>query len=354
MSIRLALLVSVLLIIVTPLHAAPKAKPVVVVLATGGTIAGAAPSATQTVGYKAAVVTVDNLLAAVPSLKDLADVRGEQIFQIASENITPEQWRILALRVNSLLADKDVSGVVITHGTDTMEETAYFLNLVIKSEKPVVLVGSMRPSTAISADGPLNLYNAVAVAAAPESSGKGVFVVLNDTINPAREVTKGSTFSVQTFHTPDLGALGYVQSGRPLFYRQPLRRHTVSTPFNAESAKAMPKILILYGYAGSDGEMVEAAVKTGAAGIVYAGTGNGSLSDQAKKALAAARKKGVQVVRSSRTGSGMVARNGEVNDDEFGFIAADNLTPQKARVLLMLGLAVTTDTGRLQEFFQRY
>lgn len=349
----LGISISLLCMLVVPSHAGPP-KPVVVVLATGGTIAGAAPSATQTVGYKAAVITVDHLLAAVPNMKDLAEIRGEQVFQVASENMTPQHWLLLARHVNQLLADKEVSGIVITHGTDTLEETAYFLNLVIKSEKPVVLVGSMRPSTALSADGPLNLYDTVAVAASPASKGKGVLVVLNDTINAAREVTKTSTFSLQTFHTHDLGALGYVQSGTAFFYRQPVRLHTLATGFDVTGIKQLPKVVILYGYAGSDGEMVEAALRAGVTGIVYAGTGNGSLSDSAKQALAAARAKGVQVVRSSRTGSGMVARNGEVDDDRFDFIVADNLSPQKARVLLMLGLTVTRDTKRLQQFFEQY
>ncbi len=352
--IRILLLLTLLLLPGLVLAAPQPLKPHVTVLATGGTIAGAAPSSTQTVGYKAAVVTVDHLLIAVPGLKELAEITGEQLFQIDSKNMTPEHWLPLARRVNVLLADKKVSGVVITHGTDTLEETAWFLNLVVKSDKPVVLVGSMRPSTALSADGPLNLYDAVAVAASPASRGKGVLVVLNDTINAAREVTKTSTFSLQTFHTPDLGALGYVQSGRPLFYRQPLRLHTTATPFDVNSLKQLPKVALLYGYAGADGESIEAAVKAGARGIVYAGAGNGSLSDKAQQALFEARKKGVLVVRSSRTGSGMVARNGEVDDDALGFVVADNLSPQKARVLLMLGLSVTDDTDRLQQFFTAF
>lgn len=330
------------------------AKPRIAVLATGGTIAGAAPSAIQTVGYKAAVVTVDRLLAAVPALTQLVEIKGEQLFQIAGENMTPEHWLKLADRVNILISSPDIDGVVITHGTDTLEETAYFLNLTVKTDKPVVLVGSMRPSTALSADGPLNLYNAAAVAADPASRGKGVLVVLNDTISGAREAAKSSTFSLQTFQSPDMGALGYVQSGRALFYRQSLRRHTKDSVFNAAKLNHLPGVVILYGYAGSEPALVDASVQAGFKGIVYAATGNGSLSDSVKAALHQARKKGVQVVRSSRTGSGPVARNGEVDDDKLGFVASDTLSPQKARILLMLGLTVTSDTKRLQEFFSTY
>lgn len=352
--VRCMILLTLLLLPGYALSAEQQTKPRIVVLATGGTIAGVAASETQTVGYKAAALPVASLLAAVPELSRLADLRSEQVAQLDSKNMHAGIWLQLAERINHLLSGPDVDGIVITHGTDTLEETAYFLNLVVKSVKPVVLVGSMRPSTALGADGPMNIYNAVAVAASPVSRGKGVLVVLNDTINGAREVTKVNTFSLQTFQTPDLGALGYVQSGNVIFYRQPLRLHTVATPFDAAVMKNPPKVLILYGYAGSDGDMVEAAVKAGVVGIVYAGAGNGSIPDSAAKALAEARKKGVLVVRSSRTGSGMVARNGDQNDDLNDFIVADNLTPQKARVLLMLGRGVSSDTKRLQQLFDTF
>ena len=210
-----------LYLFITVQLSAAETKPVIAVLATGGTIAGSGATETTTIGYRAAVFTVDHLLAAVPSLKNPGDVRGEQLFQIASENITPDHWLKMARRVNALLSDKNISGVVITHGTDTLEETAYFLHLTVKSDKPVVLVGSMRPATAISADGPINLYNAVALAASPAARGKGVLVTLNDRSSSAREVTKPNTFTADTFRTPDIGDLGYMQLGRPFFYRLP-------------------------------------------------------------------------------------------------------------------------------------
>src|SRR5215831_13087001 len=187
----------------------------VTILATGGTIAGTGATSTTTVGYTAAKIGVEALIDAVPELKKVANVKGEQVFQIASENMNNEYWLKLAKRVNELLAQDDVDGIVITHGTDTIEETAYFLNLVVKSRKPVVMVGSMRPSTAISADGPINLYNAVTLAASPEAAGKGVLVVLNDQINGARDVTKTNTTNADTFRNWELGFMGYMLDNAP-------------------------------------------------------------------------------------------------------------------------------------------
>lgn len=328
--------------------------PRVKILATGGTIAGTGSSSTKTVGYKAAVLPVDNLIQAVPELAKVATVTGEQVVQIASENMTNEVWLKLASRVNALLATDDVDGIVITHGTDTLEETAYFLNLVVRSDKPVVLVGSMRPATALSADGPLNLYNAVIVAGSPAARGKGVLVSLNETVNAAREVTKTNTSAVETFRSPDLGILGYVQDGKAVFYRQPTRRHTARSVFDVAALKELPRVEIVYAYANVNRVMLDAAVAAGARGIVHAGTGNGSLADPVKAGLSEAQKKGILIVRSSRVGSGTVARNGEANDDQLHFVASDTLNPQKARVLLMLALTRTTDPIAVQSLFYEY
>jgi L-asparaginase len=328
--------------------------PQVVVLATGGTIAGTGQTSTTTVGYTAATVGVEALLKAVPEINQIAQVRGEQILQIASENMTNTHWLLLAKRVNTLLAANDVDGIVITHGTDTIEETAYFLNLVVKSSKPVVLVGAMRPSTALSADGPLNLYNGVALAGSREAIGKGVLVCFNDVIQGAREVTKASTMLTDAFLTPDLGALGYVLAGSPRFYRQSTRKHTEASEFDVSQLQELPRVEIVYGYANSSRVMLDAAVAAGAAGIVYAGTGNGSLSNEVKQGLIDAQKQGVVIVRSSRTGSGIIARNGEAKDDELNFVASDNLNPQKARVLLTLALTKTKQPKAIQELFYTY
>lgn len=328
--------------------------PNVVILATGGTIAGTGATSTTTAGYQAATLPVESLLSAVPELKNIANVTGEQVLQIASENMTNEGLLKIAKRVNQILAQPDVNGVVITHGTDTLEETAYFLNLVTKSQKPVVVVGAMRPATALSADGPLNLYNAVAIARSPEAAGKGVFVSLNDQISGAREVTKTNTTSLNTFQAPDIGYLGYVELGKPYFYRMPLRKHTVATPFEVSALTALPQVDIIYGYGNNSPALLNAAIADGAKGIVYAGVGDGSISVQLEPSAIAASKKGIAIVRSSRTGAGRVVRNGEEKDDENGFIVADNLTPQKARLLLMLGLTITSDPQKLQEMFYIY
>ncbi len=329
-------------------------KPNVVILATGGTIAGAGVSSTTTVGYTAAVTAVDKLISNVPELTKIANVRGEQVFQIASESITMENWLTLAKRVNQLLSQDNVDGIVITHGTDTLEETAYFLDLVVKSEKPVVLVGSMRPGTAMSADGPLNLYRAVILAGTKEAAGSGVMVMLNDTIHSGREVTKTITDRVDTFQSPISGALGIFTGDKPVFYRQSLRKNTVATEFDVTNLTSLPRVDIVYHYAGNAGTMIDAAVNAGAKGIVHAGTGNGSIGKAEYPAVENALKNGVVIVRSARVGSGIIARNGEANDDKYGFIASDNLNPQKARILLMLALTKTTNVNEIQQMFWKY
>lgn len=335
--------------------AAPTAKlPNIKILATGGTIAGAGVTSTQTVGYKAAVTPVDALINNVPELKKIANVSGEQISQIASENMTNEIWLKLAKRVNELLSSDDVDGIVITHGTDTLEETAYFLNLVVKSKKPVVLVGAMRPGTSMSADGPMNLYRAVVLAGSKEAIGKGVLVMLNDQISSARDVTKTNTSNLDTFRAPELGFLGYIQNETVSFYRQPTRKHTVDTEFDVMNLTELPRVDIVYGYANNTRVMLDAAVAAGAKGIVHAGTGNGSINVNVKPAIEDALKKGVVIVRSSRVGNGIVTRNGEFDDDKYNTVASDTLNPQKARVLLMLALTKTTDPKEIQRMFWEY
>jgi L-asparaginase/glutamin-(asparagin-)ase len=328
--------------------------PNVAILATGGTIAGTGATSTTTVGYTAATVGVQALIQAVPEMTKIANVSGEQVFQIASENMGNEHWLALAKRVNTLLAQSNVDGIVITHGTDTLEETAYFLNLVVKSKKPVVLVGSMRPSTAMSADGPANLYNAVLLAGSPDAAGRGVLVALNDQINGARDVTKTNTTSLDTFKTPELGVLGAIVGGKPFFYRASTRKHTVETEFDVMNLSALPQVEIAYAHANVGPVAIEALVAAGAKGLVHAGVGDGSLPAKVRPALSGARKKGVIVVRSSRVGQGIVARNGEANDDELDFVAGDNLSPQKARILLMLALTRTTNTRDIQKMFYTY
>jgi L-asparaginase len=332
--------------------AAP-ALPNVVVLATGGTIAGAAATDVQA-AYTSGQVGVDQLLAAVPQAKKLANLRGEQISNIGSQDMNDEVWLKLARRVNELVAMPDVDGIVITHGTDTIEETAYFLNLVVKSRKPVVLTAAMRPSTALSADGPLNFYNAVAVAANKEAAGRGVLVVVNDWIHGAASLTKTSTTAVQTFLSPLRGLVGTIAYGDAEFYRGAETRNTVDSEFSLEGVTALPRVDIVMAHENMDGALIDAAAAAGAKGIVVAGVGNGNMTKEALDALAAQAKKGIVCVRSSRVATGRVGRNVEVDDDKLGLIASDDLNPQKARVLLRLVLLKPHSLIEVQRIFDEY
>ncbi|CAG9164432.1 asparaginase [Cupriavidus pampae] len=328
-------------------------KANIVIIGTGGTIAGAGASATNTAAYQSAVVPVDKIIASVPEISKVANVKGEQIFQIGSESFNNERLLKLGKRVSELLKQPDVDGIVITHGTDTIEETSYFLNLTLKSDKPVVVVGSMRPGTALGADGALNLYDAVLVASNPASRGKGTLVVLNDEIQTGRDVTKSNTFKTETFRSP-FGPLGYVVEGRTLYYRLPARPHTVQTEFDIDRIDSLPEVAVVYAYGNVNPASIDAAVKNGAKAIVYAATGNGSVGDYMVEPLKAARAKGVQIVRASRTGSGVVIRNGEQPDDKYDWIVTDDQLPQKARILMALALTRTNDPKALQQIFWKY
>jgi L-asparaginase len=327
--------------------------PNVVVLATGGTIAGAAGSDVQS-GYTSGQVGVEQLLNAVPQARKLANLRGEQISNIGSQDMNDEVWIKLATRVNELLAMPDVTGVVITHGTDTIEETAYFLNLVTKSDKPVVMTASMRPSTALSADGPLNYYNAVAIAADPNAKGRGVLVVVNDWIHGASSLTKTSTTAVQTFMSPLSGLIGTVAYGKPEWYRGPVGKHGLTSDFSVDKNTVLPRVDVIMATENMDGTLINAAAAAGAKGIVIAGVGNGNMTETALKALSAQAQKGVVGVRSSRVTTGQVGRNVEVNDDKMGTVASLGLNPQKARVLLRLALLKTSDPKTIQMYFDEY
>jgi L-asparaginase len=328
-------------------------KPNIVILATGGTIAGAAATGTQA-GYTSGAVTIDAMIKAVPGITDLASIKGEQLSNVGSQDMSFAIWLTLATRINELAKSADVDGIVITHGTDTMEETAYFLNLTVKTDKPVVMVGSMRPSTAVSADGPLNLYNAVGVAADPAAKGRGVLVVMNDWIHGAHSLTKTSTTAVQTFMSPLRGLIGVANYGKNDFYRSPEWKHTTKSEFDVTQATKLPRVDIIFISADSSADLIDAAVANGAKGIVIAGVGNGNMSKANVTAAANAVKKGVVVVRSSRVATGNVGRNVELNDDELGFIASDELNPQKSRILLMLGLLKQRSPKEMQALFQAY
>ena len=330
------------------------AKAHVVILATGGTIAGAGASSANSATYQAAKVPVDKLLASVPELANVANVRGEQVFQIASESFTNAQLLQLGKRVSALSKQADVDGIVITHGTDTLEETAYFLTLTVHTSKPIVVVGSMRPGTALSADGALNLYNAVATAASPTAGGKGVLVVMNDEINTGRDVSKSVNVRTEAFKSP-WGALGMVVEGQTYWFRAPVKRHTVGSEFDIDQIDSLPQVDIAYGYSNASPTAYQAFAASGAKALIHAGTGNGSVSSTVVPALRELRAKGIHIIRSSRVvGGGFVIRNAEQPDDQYDWVVAHDLNPQKARILAALALTKTNDAQVIQRIFMDY
>ena len=327
--------------------------PNIVILATGGTIAGAGASSTGST-YTSGQVKIDAMIDAVPNIRKLANITGEQLANVGSQDMSVKVWLDLANRINTLLAKPDVDGVVITHGTDTQEETAYFLTLVVKTDKPVVLTGSMRPSTALSADGPLNLYNAVALAANPTAKGYGVMVVMNDEIHSAHDVKKMITTPVQTFMSPQEGLIGTVIFGDVLFFHHPGGRHTTNSEFSVTGVTALPRVDIVYACADMSPDLIDILVKAGAKGIVIAGVGDGNVNAATLEAIKRATKAGVVVVRASRVPTGAVLIKGEIVDTEYGSVSSDELNPQKARVLLMLALLKTRSRDELQKLFIEY
>ena len=333
----------------------PKAEQAsrVVILATGGTIAGSAASATDA-DYTSGRISVDAMIDAMPQLATIARVSGEQVASVGSQDMTVSIMIDLARRIGELLDDNTIDGVVVTHGTDTMEETAYFLNLTVKSRKPVVMTGAMRPFTAISADGPLNLFNAVAVAADPQAAGRGVLVVMNDRIHGAHSLTKSNTTAVETFVSPINGLIGTVNYGQTEYFRRPSRRHTHASEFSLAGVTALPRVDIMYACIDMPADLIDCSVKRGARGIVIAGDGNGNMNAATIARAARAARKGIIIVRSSRVPTGTVGRNLEIDDDGLGFIASDELNPAKARILLMLALLKKRRLDTLQRLFLRY
>jgi L-asparaginase len=327
--------------------------PRIHVIATGGTIAGAQASA-QDYGYKSGAYDVDTLINAVPNLGKLASISGEQVVNIGSQDMNDAVWLQLAKALSATLAKDDVDGALIMHGTDTLEETSYFLSLVTKSPKPVVMVGSMRPATAISADGPGNIYNGVAVAADPKASGRGTLVSLNDEFHYARNVVKTNTTSVQTFESINRGPAGLVHTGTVEWFEPMDKKVGAQTEFSVESLDTLPRVDVIYAHANMSADLIEAAVKNGAKGIVVAGVGDGNMTSPALETLKKIAASGVVVVRSTRLPQGLVLRNNEVNDDEMGFVASGELNPAKSRVLLQLALTLTSDPGRIQAMFYDY
>jgi len=325
--------------------------PRVIILATGGTIAGAGTSATRA-GYTAGKIPIDDLIGTIPDVKKIADITGEQVASVGSQDMTIDIWKKLAVRANEIFSKNEADAIVITHGTDTQEETAYFLDLVVNHQKPIVITGSMRPATAISADGPKNLYDAITVAIDPKSKGKGVLVSFNEGIYDAREVMKLSTTKVNAFGSPNSGPVGQVYDGKVEYYSSSDRES--KTPFTIQADTKLPRVDIVYMYADAPADQIDMLIAKKTDGIVIAGVGNGNFNkaymDAVKRAVAA----GITVCRASRTPSGRVVLEDEINDDELGTIVSDDLTPQKARIMLMLGLTKGKDRKELQKYFFSY
>jgi glutamin-(asparagin-)ase len=335
----------------TQTAAAP--KPTVVIVATGGTIAGAGASALNSATYQAAKVPVDKLLAGLPELATVANVRGEQAFQIASESFTNDKLVTLAKRVSALAKDPEVSGVVVTHGTDTLEETSYFLSLVVHTDKPIVVVGSMRPGSAMSADGMLNLYDAVVLAATPSARGKGVLITMGDDILSGRDAAKRINIKTSAFSSP-WGSLGMIVEGKSYWFRTLAKRHTMTSEFDIDTIDALPEVAIVYGSGSMNVDMYDAAIKGGAKVVVNAGTGNGSVPNYAVDKLKAIRTSGVMVVRSSRVADGIVLRNAEQPDDQYDWVVAHDLNPQKAKILAAVAMTKPISSAELQRIFWEY
>ncbi len=332
---------------------AQTAKPNIVILATGGTIAGAGASALNSASYASAKVPVDKLLAGLPELANVANVKGEQISQIGSENFTNDNLMKLGKRISALVKQADVDGIVVTHGTDTLEETAYFLNLVIRTSKPIVVVGSMRPGTALSADGALNLLDAVGVAASKDAAGKGVLVTMNDEIQSGRDVTKTINIRTEAFKS-QWGALGMVVEGSNYWFRAPVKRHTQQSEFNIDEIETLAPVEVIYSYGNVPRTGFDALGKTGIKALIHGGPGNGSVADRIVPVLQDLRGKGVQIIRSSRVPQGFVLRNAEQPDDKYDWVVAHDLNPQKARILAAVALTKTVDSKELQRIFWQY
>jgi len=331
-------------------------KPRVYVVGTGGSISFVGDYRTDYVNYSYGNkhLTIQEMLDRVPETNDFAEVVAEQLINVGSTDVSPQHWLQLARRINQIFReDPNAAGVAITHGTATLEETAYFLNLTVKSSKPVVLTGAMRPPTGLGTDADVNLIDCVRVAGCADSSGRGVLTVLNNEIQAARDVTKTNSYRLETFRSNELGFLGYADSDQEVvFYRTPTKAHTAATEFDVDTLEELPRVDIAYAYAGADDLVINALAGAGVPGIVAAGLGSGGSSPQYMLGLRAAKKMGVKVVVATQVGSGRVMRTRRFQEE--GYIVADNLAPKKARILLMLALTVTDDPVEIQRIMFTY
>jgi L-asparaginase len=330
-------------------------RPCVAIIGTGGTIAsvGKGPLDLLDYGANETMLHVDELIARFPEIHEVVEILPIRFEAIPSPKVFFPEWKALVTRIETLVQEQqNLAGIVVTHGTASLEETAYFLNLTLHIDIPVVVVGSQRPATALSTDAGINLVNAVRTAAAADSRGLGVLVLLNDEIHAAREVTKTSTYRLQTFRSPDFGVLGHADGDAIAYYRRPIRRRAPDTEFNIQALEALPRVDIVYAYTGADGTAVRAFIEAGAQGIVSAGFAPGFCGPGDLAALEEAVRRGIVVVQSTRAGSGRTFRSTRLT--KSGFLIADNLNPQKSRLLLALALTVTSDRAEIARIFTEY
>lgn len=342
-GIRAAALAALLL----PGAAQAQELPVVKLFTTGGTIQSLGKDRLKLTEYREGRIDGETIVEAVPEASRLARIEVQAISAVSSLQMGEKQQLPLARQLMEELARPEVAGAIVTHGTTTLEETAYFLHLTVRTAKPVVVIGSMRPWTAVSRDGPLNFLGAVRTVLTPEAAGKGVLVLLNDTIHSARFVTKRHTYHIETFVSPDVGPLGFADADRVVLYRSPVTRHTGDTEFDLDGIEELPQVDVVYGYQEASRTPIDALVKEGAKGIILADS-----SPAYRNAVLEAQVAGVVVVQGSRKGSGRMVLSDRTA--ARGEITADNLHPQKARILLRLALTRTTDARELQRIFNEY
>lgn len=324
------------------------------VIEMGGTISGNGKDRLDLKDYKSGLYNGDDFLEAIPEIEQFADVSFESFLRVSSTILNADHWIQLRKKVTTCLLEENFDGIVITHGTNTLEESAYFLHLTVPTDKPIVFVGAQRPFTALSSDAHLNLLQAIRVAASEEAKNKGVLVLLNDEISGAREVTKTNTYRLEAFQSGQFGYLGFIDPDKQVqFYRQPIRKHTVKSEFSSLDITELPNIEIVYSYAGATGHLIDHITESKKyRGIITAGTGAGLVSPSEIEALQRATENGLFVVRSSRVGNGRVVPIDSYKD--YNFISGDNLLPQKARILLMLSLLKYNSVEDIQTVFDEY
>ena len=327
-------------------------RPRILIIGTGGTISYNPKDHQDEMDRTARFMDVGFVLRNMPDMNEAAEICSEDLFNIGSTGISEKHWLTLAARVNEAL--KEYDGVVITHGTDTMEETAFFLNLVVKSDRPVVLTGAMRNAAAVSGDGLQNLINAVLVAADERSRGKGVLVCMDEFIFAARDVMKKNTHLIGAFSCTEYGCMGKVMYGRVFWNYASLRPHTLASEFDVSGFEKLPRVEIVYGYSDCSDRQIRLLAEDGAEGIVYACTGCGILHPDVRALYENEHERLPVLVRSSRIPDGGTAENVHMNDDIYGTVSSWDFSPQKARILLKLALAKTRDLQEIREIFFRY